>query len=435
MHHNAFPRKLAWGFYDLANTIFSMNVISLYLPLWVASEFARGEVLYAVAYSASMLVVALVSPLVGAMGERVGQKRVLLVSTVCAVAATAAISQGSSLGVVLFIFAIANIGYQLGIVAYNSLLPSVAEPAERGRASGLGVALGYVGSFSGMMLALPFTSSEHYAKAPQWLQHVVDALSVTDVATAGVHRENVFIPTAILFALFAVPLFLLVKERKPAATRSTSLRLEVLATGRTILRDRNLLRFFLGTFFYMDAVHTTYIVMATYGKFAAKLSDADIVKVMSVAILTAVGGSFLYGWLTDRMTRRGSMLLVVVNWIIALTLATFVYDFNSFLAVAIIAGFGLGGVEVVSRVALLSLVGEQESGRFFGFFNLTGKASSIVGPQLWALSLFLFETYGDIRFRIAIVTLLVMTLIAFFLVRSIEFARRLPADEKTASQP
>lgn len=428
MRHDALPRKIAWGLYDLANTIFSMNVISLYLPLWVASEFQRGDVLYPVAYSASMIVVALLSPFVGAAGERIGQKKLLLIATIAAVVGTATIGRGSSLATVLLLFATANIGYQLGLVAYNALLPSVAAPLERGKTSGLGVALGYIGSLTGMLFALPFTAAEHYAKAPRWLQHVVDTLTITPLSGTSVQRENVFIPTAILFALFAIPLFLLVREvRSPRSSATTAIRQEVAATFRQILRDRNLLRFFLATFFYMDAVHTTYIVMATYGKFVANLTDGEIVKVMTVAILTAVAGSFVYGWLTDRVSRRASMLVVVVNWLVALTLAAFVYDFRSFLVVAVIAGIGLGGVEVVGRVALLALVPDEESGRFFGFFNLTGKASSIVGPQLWALALFLFEPLGTGRYRVGIVTLLSMTVIAFFLVRSLEFARREPA--------
>lgn len=415
-------QRLSWALYDLANTIFSMNVISLYLPLWVASNFHRGEIWYAVAYSASMLVVAALSPFFGALGQRVGQKRLLLIATTTAVIATAFIGRGSGAAAVLLVFAFANIGYQLGLVAYNALLPSVAEVEDRGRVSGFGVALGYVGSFAGMFTALPFASPEHFAKLPEGVEAIVAALSLSDPSAPGLHRENIFVPTAILYLIFAIPLFLFVREKHFDTPERRNLFADAKATLRTIVADRNLLRFFIATFLYMDAVHTTYIVMATYGRFAANLTDGEIVKVMSIAIATAVGGSFIYGWVTDRVRRRTSILIMLWNWLVALSLAIFARDFSTFLVVAIVAGFGLGAVEVVSRVALLSLIPVEESGKYFGFFNLTGKASSIVGPQLWALTLFLFEAAGVVKFRIAVALLLAMTIVAFFVMRSVEFA-------------
>ncbi|MGA7616006.1 MAG: MFS transporter [Thermoanaerobaculia bacterium] len=423
MARAGWPGKISWGTYDLANTMFSMNVISLYFPLWVASSFHRGEVWYAIAYSFSMLLVAVVSPLAGTEGDRNGHKRVLFLATTVAVILTALLGFGHSIVSVLVIFVAANFGYQVGLVSYNSLLTSVAEPRERGMVSGVGVALGYVGSFVGMFAAFPFVNHGAFEKLPAFLQHAVSALAIGGAPAGAVPaRANAFLPTAILFALFSLPLFFFVRERREGRRPSTtgSLR-EVTATFREIIRRRNLRNFYLATFLYMDAVHTVYIVMATYAKFAIGLDDGQILESMSIALAAAVIGSFLYGILADRVTGRTALMTVLANWVVVMVVAVFAHGFGGFVTVAVIAGCGLGGVEAVRRVALLSLIDEEESGRYFGFFNFTGKASSIIGPQLWALVLFLFEGWGGIRFRIAVGVMLLLVIAAIGVLRRVEF--------------
>lgn len=416
--------RLSWGLYDLANTIFSMNVISLYLPLWVATSFAGGEIFYAVAYSLSMLVVAVLSPFAGAIGDRSGHKWLLLVCTAVAVMFCFFIGMGSSLRGVLIIFALANIGYQTGLVSYNSLLTSVSEPADRGRTSGLGVALGYVGSFIGMTLVFPFVDGSKFAKLPAGVQDVINAMTLVPMSgDSGLVRANAFVPTALLFALFSLPLFLRVRESRARAPVSAGAALAtVKETFREIVRDRDLRNFFIGSFLYLDAIHTVYIVMATYGKFAAGLRDDQIILVMMIALVAAIAGSAAYGWITDRLKLRTSLFIVLGNWVIALVLAIFATSFSTYLPVAIVAGVGLGGVEVVTRVALLGLVDVSRRGRYFGFFNLTGKASSIVGPQLWALTLFAFSAAGPARFRAGVIVLLALLVASFFFIGRVHFA-------------
>jgi len=399
-----------------------MNVISLYFPLWLATTFARGEIFYAMTYSLSMLLCGVVSPFLGDLGDRIGHKRILLVVTVLAVVSTFGLGFMRSMASALLLFAAANISFQIALVSYNALLPSVSSERDRGRVSGVGVALGYLGSFCGMLIALPFVDRGKFEALPDVFRTVVRSLSIDEQIAGEVLRQNAFVPTALLFALFSIPIFLFVKELRPVRTTARRpIFAEVKVTFFEIIHDSSLRNFYLSTFLYMDAVHTVYIVMATYAKFAIGLSEGRIVTVMSVAILTAVGGSFLYGSLTDRLARRTAIYVVIINWIVALILAGFAQGFGQFLVVAVVAGIGLGGVEVVARVALLSLIPPDQKGRFLGFFNLTGKASSIVGPWLWAGTLFLLEGYPSLRYRVAVLVLLVPTLLSLFFVRRIHF--------------
>ncbi len=146
---------LSWALYDFANTIFSFAIVSFAMGPW-ATRFlgeATGTLAFTVTASASVLVNALVSPALGAMSDRTGgRKRYLLVFTVLCVGPAALIGL-ANIWIGLLAFGVANFGYQAALIYYDALLPDVARPNKRGRLSGVGVALGYLGTIvSGLLL-------------------------------------------------------------------------------------------------------------------------------------------------------------------------------------------------------------------------------------------------------------------------------------------
>ena len=144
---------LSWALYDFANTIFAMNVLTLYFALWVTVDNGADDIVYSIAFSASMLAVAVVSPVLGATSDRYGRRiPFLILFTVICVAFTAPIGRLGGLPVALLFFAIANSAYQCGSVYYDSLLSTVSNESNRGRISGIGVALGYVGTIFGILM-------------------------------------------------------------------------------------------------------------------------------------------------------------------------------------------------------------------------------------------------------------------------------------------
>ena len=177
----------SWAFYDFANTIFSMNVISLYFALWVTVDHGGQDILYSIALSSSMFAVAISAPIFGTISDQTGRRCFpLALLTIVSVLATAFIGQTDQLWMGLFLFVIANYCYQSALVFYNGMLPSVARQSNVGLISGYGVALGYIGSIAGLSLVEPFV--------------------------ANGDRSAAFFPTAILFLVFAIPCFLFVKD-------------------------------------------------------------------------------------------------------------------------------------------------------------------------------------------------------------------------------
>src|SRR5687768_264965 len=187
---------LAWALYDFANTIFSFAIVSFAMSLWSIRFLgeASGTFWFTAAVSVSVLLNAVVSPVLGAMSDRVGRRKPFLAFfTVLCVAGTVVIGLVDiRLGLVAF--AIANFAYQAALIYYDALLPDVARPIARGRLSGIGVALGYCGTLLvGVMLLAGISTDADGSATPS-----------TFALVAG------------LFLLFAGPLFLVVRETRVA---------------------------------------------------------------------------------------------------------------------------------------------------------------------------------------------------------------------------
>ena len=185
---------VAWALYDFANTIYSYAVVSFAFTLWTEDRLgeADGTFWALFANAASVGLNALVSPVLGAMSDRGGGRRLpyLLFFTVQCILATAAIGllpTGSSTLTVLglLLFTVANFSYQAALIYYDATLPVVSKPETRGRVSGMGVAIGYLGTIA--IAALIF---------------------VTNSGSGGL----TFLMAAALFALIAAPIFLVVRE-------------------------------------------------------------------------------------------------------------------------------------------------------------------------------------------------------------------------------
>src|SRR2546426_11901289 len=182
---------VAWALYDFANTIFSYAVVSVAIGLWLTDDSrfgqATGQLVQGIAVATSVGLNALVSPILGAISDRGGRRLpFLLFFTALTIVPTVLIGGSSPLiGVGLFV--VANFGYQAALIYYDATLKSVSRPETRGRPSGIGVGIGYCGTiFAGLfMLAL------------------------------GVRVEDRFLVAAVLFAIFAVPIFVFVRESGP----------------------------------------------------------------------------------------------------------------------------------------------------------------------------------------------------------------------------
>ena len=392
----------AWAMYDLANTIFTYSVVSYAMGLWTIDRLgpADGQFWFGVAAAASVLLNAIVSPILGAVSDRGGRRLpYLLVFTAITVVATALIAVVDAAAIGLVLFAIANFAYQAALIYYDATLPIVAKPEARGRMSGIGVAVGYLGTLiiAGLILV-----------------------------TGSGAEPLTFLMAAGLFTVFAIPIFVFVKER---AVSDYRFRLrDVLSSwsqlGTTLGHASEvpgLLRFLLGRFFYTDPVNTVIVVMTVFATEAIGLSRGDVNIVLLLLTVVAVFASLGWGRLVERIGPKRTLLIVLGTWCVGLLVVGTVLSYPTFLIGGALLGAGLGGVWTSDRVLMLRLSPPDKVGEFFGLYGIAGKFSAVTGPLLYGaiVSSLLNAGWGTGAYQVGILSFLGLMLIGILLLRGV----------------
>jgi UMF1 family MFS transporter len=296
----------------------------------------------------------------------------LVVSTLLCVACTLLLGRVGFWPTIVAFLA-ANAAYQAGLQFYDAMLPEVSTAENRGRISGIGVGVGYLGSF--LAIGLGFLTPDM-------------PLRFTLVA-AG-------------FLLFAMPCFLFVRERGNPNPRPVfswrMIRESTAATVATLRSGREypgLLRFLLGRVFYTDAINTVIAFMGLYVVNVAVASGRDeasaqrlVMYVMAVAIGFAVVGGFVWGRWVDRLGPRRTLDRVLWLWVATFLLAAsagfFSLPVGVLFVVAVMAGVALGGIWSADRPLMLRLAPPHRIGEFYGLYGMVGRFSAITGPFIWA---------------------------------------------------
>ncbi len=367
----------AWTLFDFANTGFSVMIVTLGYALYFRQVVAGSDRYWGIAVSLSMLICALLAPPLGAIADATrGRKRFLLGFTLLSVLATAALYWVEA-GMIFWgitLFVIANVGFESGIVFYDALLPSLAPPTATGRVSGYGYAMGYFGSLAILALCFPLIQG-------------------------GVIPENLdkfrlaFPITAAFFFVFALPLFLFVREPLSTVRPSSSFK-QVVRSGfqrawrtlRTLPRFPNLSRFLLAFFFYNDAILTVISFSAIFAQTTLGFSTKEVVVFFLVVQTAAILGSVLFGILTDKYGPKRTILLSLLLWFVVVAVVFTVVSKWGFWAAGLLAGGAIGGTQSASRSLMVLLTPKERAAEFFGFFDgFFGKASAILGPVVFGV--------------------------------------------------
>ncbi len=403
--------RAGWALYDFANTIFSMNVATLYFPVWIVSERGATATMWSLATSASSAVVLFTAPYFGARSDVSRRRKPWVVGlTLACIAATALLAPLSAAPLVLLLatFAVADVAYQLALPFYNAMMPELVPVSEHGRLSGFGTALGYVGSIAGVLAVAPFV-------AGKW-------------SLGGLSgRPAALLPTAVLFLLFSLPLFLLCHDHvpRPRSERPRIAFREIAAKIAEAFRETRkypgLRRFLFASYLYQDALGTAIAFMAIYAVKVLGLAKGEEIRLFVALTVPAVVGSFLAGRMSDRIGPRRTLFLVLWGWVAGLAAIALAPTLSTFWVGGALLGFVFGGIWSVERPLLLTLVPDAEAGRFFGLLVLSARAAAIAGPLVWALVAdHVFAGFGEgVGYRAAVGSLALFMLGAILLLRGV----------------
>ncbi|HHE31827.1 MAG TPA: MFS transporter [Chlorobaculum parvum] len=353
----------------------------LYFKNVICQGDPQGDQLWGNSVSISMLLVALISPVLGAQADYSGRrKRFLLVFTLVSVIATALLSF-SGPGNVLpaaMLFILANIGFEGGLVFYDAYLPEITSRRSIGRVSGYGFAMGYLGALVILLLLQPL------------LMKGIDESNIPNLQLS-------FLVVTLFFAVFSAPLFFTLRDTKGKAgllpdetgmrNRKSSVLHSLQEVGYTIRHIMNypdLARFLLAFFFYNDAILTVIAFASIYAQNTLGFTATELIKFFITVQTTAIVGSIVFGFVTDRIGPKRAIVLTLFIWIFVIFLAIFASTKQSFFVTGLVAGLSMGSSQAASRSLMARLTPKEHRTEFFGFYDGSfGKASAVIGPLVF----------------------------------------------------
>lgn len=368
----------AWALYDWANSAFSTAVVAGFFPVffkqyWSAGADATVSTLrLGTANSIASVAVAALAPFLGAIADRgSAKKKFLLFFAMMGIVMTGAlyfVEQGAwQMAVVVYSFAM--FGFASANSFYDSLLVTVAPPGRVDYVSALGYSLGYLGG--GLLFAVNVVAT----LKPQ-LFGIADSAQAVRLS---------FISVAIWWGVFSIPIILFVKEPKvrsisPWAAVKTGFH-QLNRTFTEVRALRVLFLFLLGFWFYIDGVFTITRMAVDYGLSLGFRSQTLIIGLL-ITQFVGFPAAIFFGRLGQRVgPKRGIYAAIAVY--IGLCVGGYLMTTEAhFYALAVVIGLVLGGIQVLSRSLYARLIPPDKAAEFFGFYNMIGKFSSVMGPML-----------------------------------------------------
>lgn len=409
-------RVFIWSLFDFANTSYSIVVVTFLYAVYFKQTVARGEAIgdfyWSIGTSISMLITAVISPVLGAVADySTGKKRFLLFFTLLCIIATSLlyfVNEGNIFaGLVLFV--LANIGFEAGLVFYDAFLPEITSPKNYGRVSGYGFAMGYLGSLTTLVLMYPFIQN-------QMIKHT-------------------FPVAAFIFLVFAIPLFIFIKDqRNKREVNSSLIKIGIGRVTNTIthLRNyKNLALFLLSYFCFIEGVNTVIYFSGNYASTTLKFTMQDLIIFFLIVQTTAIIGSLIFGLIADSYGQKKSLVFSLIIWILTIGLAFVTSDQSSqfmkslaqqldispgqlatysFYIVGLFAGSVMGATQSTSRSLMSKLTPFDRKTEFFGFYSFFGKSSAIVGPLVFG-----YVSYSTGQQRLAILTISAFFVVGLFI--------------------
>ena len=370
----------AWVLYDWANSGFATVMLTAVFPVYfIAQVPATGltlpglpplpaSALWGYMVSGSMLLVAVLAPWLGAIADFGGHRNrfLTILGTLGALATlTLGLSPWSLLPLAL-LFLLANLGFAGGNLFYNALLPQITTTGNLDRLSSRGYAIGYIGG--GLVLLAGFVLIQWHGSF--------------GLADKGAASRLLIVLTGLWWLLFALPCFYRVKDR--TQDRSGQ-RTAYGQTFRELARHRNALRFLLAFLCYNDGIQTLITISSVFAVDELGLGQSTILGCFLMIQFVAMPGTYLCQQLAERIGTRKTLLATLLLFTLITAYAWTMHSSWQFWLLGVLVALVLGGSQALSRSLFARLIPPEKSAEFFGFFAISNKFASILGPLTFAL--------------------------------------------------
>src|SRR3984893_11709880 len=409
------PRSavVSWIFFDWAAqpyfTLITTFVFAPYFASFVAPDPAQGQALWGFATAAAGLLIALLSPVLGAIADASGRRKPWIAAFGALLVIGSSLmwigrpGDPSVIPPLLLAYGIATVGVEFATVFNNAMMPSLVPPDKIGRLSGTGWATGYVGGVLSLILVLGFLAAS--PETGRTLFGFTPLFGLDPVTHQG---DRITGPlTGIWFIIFVLPMFLLTPDypaKRPVREPSREGLIELRQTLGELPKQKSLAAFLLANMIYTDGLVSLF---AFGGIYAAGTFGWNTIQIGTFGILLAIAGTFgawLGGKLDDSLGPKrviaGSMmiLLFAIAAILLVDKDSILFvkvtppapdgalfasaAERAYLVLGCLVGAAGGPLQAASRTLLIRLARRERIAQYFGLFALTGKVTSFVGPLL-----------------------------------------------------
>ena len=403
-----------WSLYDFANSSFTTLVVTFIYATYFTEAIAEnkiiGTALWSRAVSLTAIIVAIASPIMGAIADKSNlRKTFLAIMTYMSVFGTVMLYYTVPGEVIkaLTWFVIANIGFELGSVFYNAYLPEITPKTKIGRVSGYGWSFGYVGGLLCLVVALV-----------GFVQPDIPWFGFSKETGEHIRATNLLV--AIWFSVFSLPMLLIINTKTKEHYKRSKLNIlsginELIHTFKKLKQYKQVIKFLLSRMIYNDGLVTIFAFGGIYAAGTFGFTFQEIMIFGIVLNVTAGIGAFIFGFLDDKL---GGKLTIQIT-LICLTAAGLLAIFANSKLLFWIAGISVGIFSGPNQAASRSLMGrftpKSKENEFYGFFAFSGKMTAFIGPL--CLGIFT-EIFNSQRAGVSIVVILFI--IGLFLLKSVD---------------
>ncbi len=382
--------KFSWALYDWANsawgTVITTFIFATYFTEVIAPNTEIGSVYWGNAIAISGLIIAVSSPLIGSFVDQTQslKKWLIFLTIIYSVSASALwFGNNNMIIYILLLVVIGQVTSELAFAIYNAKLKNISNEAEFGKVSGLAWGFGYIGGLTILVIILIlFVQNENplFGLKKEKFEHIRICGPLVGV----------------WIIIFSLPLFIFYKDTKSKVVKKDNLIRksfnEVLNTAKQIKKYINLVKFLFARMFYIDGINT---VFAFGGIYAAGTFGMPFNEVILFGIGTNIAagtGAFIFSFIEDKI---GSKKVIIISLCILILCGIgilLVNEKNTFWILGITLSIFFGPIQSASRVYFAKSVPEEKKVEFFGFYSMSGKITSFLGPWMFAILTSTFES-------------------------------------------
>lgn len=376
-----------WCGFDWANSLFPAIVLTFVIPAYfteaVMNDAATATTWWAIMTGAAAFAVAVLGPVLGAIADQGRRRKPWLAAFTIVMALGSAllwfVPPSADFAILLLVLVgVSVVAFELSMVFYNALLPTLVPRSWVGRVSGWAWGLGYFGGVGGLLVVL---FGFVLAKPPPF------GLDASGDVLAHIRISGPIV--ALWLLVFCLPLFIWTRDprgRGLAAGPAICSGLAELCTTLSRLRDHpQLWRYLLARMIFTDGLNTLFAFGGVFAAGTFGMPVAEVIMFGLILNVTAGAGAFAFGWVDYRIGAKRTILIGLTGLVVLGLPLLMVESKTTFIVLGATLGIFFGPVQAASRSFMARITPEGAEGEMFGLYALSGKATAFVGPWIVAI--------------------------------------------------